>query len=60
VVRDQFKAWCTRRLKELQRAGNADAAQAIRKNWWTLGGSQRWLNDEESLRAAIAYVRDCQ
>jgi hypothetical protein len=60
VVRDQFKAWCTRRLKELQRAGNADAAQAIRKNWWTFGGSQRWLNDEDSLREAIAYVRDCQ
>jgi hypothetical protein len=60
VVRDQFKAWCTRRLKERQRASHPDPSQAVRVNWWTEGGSARWLNDEDSLAEAIRYVRDCQ
>jgi hypothetical protein len=58
VVRDQFKAWCTRHLKELQRATNPD--RAVRVNWWTEGGSTRWLWDEDSLADVIRYVRDCQ
>jgi REP element-mobilizing transposase RayT len=29
-----------------------------RKHWWTEGGSKRYLNDERSVHAAIAYVRD--
>jgi REP element-mobilizing transposase RayT len=60
VVRDEFKAWCTRHLKELQRRGNADPSQPVRINWWTEGGSTRWLNDEDSLAEAIRYVRDFQ
>ncbi|HKB37792.1 MAG TPA: hypothetical protein VKD72_15200 [Gemmataceae bacterium] len=60
VVRDQFKAWCTRHLKELQRRGDADPSQPVRVKWWTEGGSQRWLNDEASLAQAILYVRDYQ
>jgi REP element-mobilizing transposase RayT len=60
VVRDQFKAWCTRHLKALQRARQADPSQAVRVHWWTEGGSTRWLNDEVSLTEAITYVRDCQ
>jgi len=56
-VRDQFKAWCTRHLKEQQRAGQAEA---VRIKWWAERGSQRWLNDEESLAEAIRYARDCQ
>jgi REP element-mobilizing transposase RayT len=60
VVRDQFKAWCTRRLKERQRAGNADPSQPVRAHWWTERGSERWLNDEVSLDEAIRYVRECQ
>jgi hypothetical protein len=59
-VRDQFKAWCTRHLKDQQRAGRADPSQAVRENWWTERGSARWLNDEQSLIDAIVYVRDCQ
>jgi hypothetical protein len=60
VVRDQFKAWCTRHLKEQQRAGHADPSQPVRVHWWTEGGSERWLNEDESLAEAILYVRDCQ
>jgi REP element-mobilizing transposase RayT len=55
VVRDQLKAWCTRRLKEQQRKNNS---QPVRDNWWTERGSMRWLNDQQSLDAAIQYVRD--
>ena len=54
-VRDQFKAWCTRKLKELQPQG-----QPVRKKWWTEKGSERWIGDEESLEAVIHYVRDGQ
>src|SRR5262249_48989486 len=41
VVRDQFKAWCTRRLKEQQRAA-AGPDRPVRLRWWTEGGSARW------------------
>lgn len=53
VVRDQFKAACTRRLKT-----HPQAAKYAR--WWTQGGSGRYLNDEDSLEAAILYVSDAQ
>jgi len=60
VVRDQFKAWCTQHLKAQQRAGVGDASRPVRVHWWTERGSERWLNDEESLAEAIQYVRDLQ
>jgi REP element-mobilizing transposase RayT len=53
-VRDQFKAWCTRRLREQPEPGSC------RWKWWTEGGSDRFLNDERSVEAAILYVRDAQ
>ena len=82
-VRNQLKAWCTLRLKELEakRRPADDAPRsrfglvseghastptrsvsevAIRENWWAERGSQRFINDSESLEAAILYVRDCQ
>ncbi len=65
IVRNQLKAWCTRRLKELE-AGRHDIQRpeykgiAIRGNWWAERGSQRFINDSESLEAAILYVRDGQ
>jgi hypothetical protein len=34
--------------------------EPIRENWWTERGSQRFINDSESLEAAILYVRDAQ
>ena len=60
AVAEQFKAWCTRNLKSLQRANDPGLPQSVRENWWTEGGSERWLNDEGSLAEAIRYVRDCQ
>ena len=56
VVRDQFKAWGTRRLKEHARERGATP----RTKWWTEGGSQRFIGDEESLEAVIWYVTEGQ
>jgi REP element-mobilizing transposase RayT len=58
-VRDQFKAWCTRRLKQREQTLHG-ANQVIRQHWWTERGSERWLNNSESLEAAIRYVLECQ
>ena len=59
VVMDQFKAWCTRHLKELERS-RRHGSGAIRQNWWTQGGSKRWLNDDKSLGEAVGYVLEEQ
>jgi REP element-mobilizing transposase RayT len=59
-VRNQLKAWCTRRLKELELRRNGAREVKARERWWAERGSQRYINDEESLEAAILYVRDGQ
>jgi REP element-mobilizing transposase RayT len=51
TVRDQFKAWCTRRLK---------ASESARTRFWTEGGSCRWINQEADLEAAVFYVIEGQ
>ena len=56
-VRDQLKAWCTRRLKEFH---SAHATRDARMHWWGERGSKRYLNDLNSLEAAILYVKDAQ
>lgn len=55
-ARDQFKAWCTRKLKELEQLRGGGG----REKWWTERGSQRYIGDEESLEAVIGYVLDFQ
>ena len=59
-VRKQFKAWCTRRLRKLERKGSSAPEEAARENWWAERGSRRYINDEESLEAAILYVQEGQ
>ena len=69
-VMDQFKAWCTRRLKEhLSSKPEApakvpglkpDAQAKVRENWWTQRGSKRRLFDEDSVEAAVRYVLEGQ
>jgi REP element-mobilizing transposase RayT len=67
-VREQFKAWCTRRLKGLEQerrcSDGADPSprreEAIREEWWSERGSGRYINDEDGLEAVIHYVRDAQ
>jgi hypothetical protein len=55
-VMNQFKAWCTRKLKDHERGRPSDRG-AGRQNWWTQPGSKRWLNDPQSLEAATSYTR---
>ncbi|MBX9791624.1 MAG: transposase [Pirellulales bacterium] len=57
LVRNDLKARCTYRLK----AHSLESAQRIpRERFWTEGGSQRYLNNDDGLEAAIRYVRDAQ
>lgn len=58
-VIDQFKAWCSRRLKERERWRRL-AGEKVRQNWWTQHGSKRWLNDADSIEAAVRYVLEGQ
>ena len=51
-VRQDLKAWCTRRLKK---ESNSD-----RENWWAERGSIRWVFTEEGLDRVIAYVNEAQ
>ena len=53
---DQFKAWCTRKLKKREESLN----HSPRSNWWTQRGSKRWLNDEANLASAMEYVIEAQ
>ncbi len=65
-VREQFKAWCTRRLKAMERESGrgpsapAEVAVTIGENWWAERGSALYINDEEGLAAVIHYVLDRQ
>lgn len=59
TIREQLKAWCTRRLKEQQLAAGVSRRDG-RTKWWTERGSIRWIFREDDLAAAISYVRDQQ
>ncbi|MFN8742406.1 MAG: hypothetical protein ACK5YR_20940 [Pirellula sp.] len=50
-VRIQFQSWCTRRLRE---------RGLERKNVWTENGSERYLNTDFELEAAIKYSNEAQ
>jgi REP element-mobilizing transposase RayT len=58
-VRDQLKAWSTRKLKDQQRSQGV-AEVSLREKWWTRKGSVRCVFDEESLDAAIIYTLEAQ
>jgi hypothetical protein len=61
LVRVQLKAWCTRRLKDLERKRTpGEQVASTRENWWAERGSKRYINDIDSLEAAVLYVRDGQ
>jgi hypothetical protein len=54
TIREQLKAWCTRRLKEQQLAMGVAEAE-LRIEWWAERGSIRWIH-ESDLAAAVDYV----
>ena len=51
-VRQDVKAWCSRRLRE--RSGSS------RANWWAERGSIRWIYDDEGLELVVFYVEEAQ
>lgn len=58
LPREQFKSWCSRRLKEKDRERSGPAA--VRENWWTERGWDEYIDHEDSLANVIAYVLDGQ
>jgi REP element-mobilizing transposase RayT len=56
VPREQFKAWCTRRLKELEQARRS----LVRENWWTERGWDEYIDDEDALADVNIYVLEGQ
>ncbi len=52
-VMADLKAWSSRRLREV-------FAESTSRDRWTQHGSTRYINDAESLEAAVAYVVDEQ
>lgn len=57
-MREQLKAWCTRRLK--RQAAKTDPTADVREDWWAERGSIRWIFDDNSLESAVLYVVDGQ
>lgn len=58
-VMDQFKAWCTRKLKAHDQCRLA-LGEKLRLNWWTQRGSKRQLHSQHAVDAAILYVQEGQ
>jgi hypothetical protein len=56
LPREQFKAWCTRRLKELEQGRTS----VVRENWWTERGWDEYIDDEDALMNVNLYVLDGQ
>ena len=56
LPREQFKSWCTRRLKEHERAQK----RGKRENWWTERGWDEFIDDNVALTDVIAYVLEGQ
>jgi len=59
VIREQLKAWCTRRLNEQQVELGIPEGER-RGKWWTERGSIRWIFSESDLADAIDYVLNQQ
>jgi REP element-mobilizing transposase RayT len=61
-VRSQLKTWSARKLKELTRVVVAQSEYTcdIRTKWWADRGSKKYLNDDDQLERAVAYVQVAQ
>ena len=57
VPREQFKSWCTRKLKELERSMRVNK---VRDDWWTERGWDEYIDDENELSDVNSYIRDGQ
>jgi REP element-mobilizing transposase RayT len=55
TIREQLKAWCTRRLDEQQMELGIPEREP-RSKWWTERGSVRWIFSEADLADAVDYA----
>lgn len=60
IVRDQFKAWCSRRLSDAACLTEKVAKSAGRRHWFTEGGDCEFIDSEEYLANCIVYVKELQ
>ena len=60
TVRDQLKAWCSRRLSDAAGLVQTVAKKAGRRRWFTEGGDKELIDNEEYLANAIQYVLEGQ
>lgn len=58
IPREQFKSWCTRKLKDRERLLRPN--HPLRANWWTERGWDEYIDDDDFLLNAITYVRERQ
>lgn len=56
AVRDQFKAWCSRKLSDAAGLVVPIGKRAGRRHWFTEGGHVESIEDEKYLSNAITYV----
>lgn len=59
-VRDQFKAWCSRKLSDAAGLVRTVAKKAGRRHWFTEGGDSGVIDSEKYLVNAIKYVLEGQ
>jgi REP element-mobilizing transposase RayT len=59
-IRNQFKAWCSRKLSDQANLTKAVAKKAGRRHWFTEGGDNEAIQDEQHLENVIRYVMECQ
>jgi REP element-mobilizing transposase RayT len=60
VVRDQLKAWCSRRLSDHAGLTEVQTKTGGRRRWFTERGYIRRIEDDDYLREVIAYVESQQ
>jgi REP element-mobilizing transposase RayT len=60
VPREQFKSWCSRRLKELERTRPTKRGATVREKWWTERGWDKYIDEEDDLADLMFYVLEGQ
>lgn len=55
-IRDQFKAWCSRRLSDAAGLTQPQTKTGGRRHWFTEGAYIRRIESDEYLQEAIGYV----
>jgi REP element-mobilizing transposase RayT len=57
-VRDQFKAWCSRKLSDAAGLTDTVAKSAGRRHWFSEGGDAEIIDNQDYLANAVRYVRN--